>query len=145
MTVVLDTNVMVAALATSGLCHELLHRAIRLRVLATSDALLRELEDTLRDKFDFGPPVAAFLTAFRASVRIVDLPLSSPVCRDPRDDIVLATAVAARADMLATGDQDLLVLKSYQGIPIVTPRALLEALDRPRASRHGSNSSPRGG
>ena len=132
MTVVLDTNVMVAALATSGLCHELLHRAIRLRILATSDALLRELEDTLRDKFEISPPVAAFLTAFRASVRVVHpAPLSSPVCRDPEDDIVLATAVAAGADTLATGDQDLLVLKSYRGIPIVTPRALLEALDRP--------------
>ncbi len=131
MTVVLDTNVMVAALVTTGLCHELLHRTIRLRVLASSDPLLRELEDSLRGKFEVTPATSAFLTAFRASIRVVEpLPLPRRVCRDAADDVVLATAVAARADMLATGDQDLLVLKRYEGIPIVTPRALLEVLDR---------------
>ncbi len=132
MTVVLDTNVLVAALVTTGLCHELLHRTIRLRVLASSEPLLRELEDTLREKFGITPAASAFVAAFRASVRLVDpLPLPKPVCRDAADDVVLATAVAAGADVLATGDRDPLVLKKYQGIPIVTPRALLEALDRP--------------
>jgi putative PIN family toxin of toxin-antitoxin system len=127
--VVLDTNVMVAALATSGLCHELLHRTIRLRVLTTSDALLLELEDTLRDKFGLGPPTAAFLTAFRASVRLVEpLPLPRPVCRDAADDVVLDTAVAAAADLLVTGDQDLLILREYQGVPIVSPREFLRRL-----------------
>jgi putative PIN family toxin of toxin-antitoxin system len=131
VTVVLDTNVIVAALVTTGLCHELLHRTIRLRVLASSEPLLRELEDTLRDKFGITPPASAFLTAFRASIRLVDpVTLPKPVCRDVADDVVLATAVAADADVLATGDQDLLVLKKYQGIPIVTPRVMLETLDR---------------
>ena len=62
----------------------------------------------------------------------VVLDTNQPVCRDAPDDMVLATAVAAGADVLVTGDQDLLVLKKYRGIPIVTPRALLEALDRQR-------------
>lgn len=133
MTVVLDTNVMVAALVATGLCHELLHRTIRLRLLASSEPLLRELESTLRDTFGLTPPVSAFLTAFRASIRVAEpQPLPQPVCRDAADDMVLATAVAAGADVLATGDQNLLVLKKYRGIPIVTPRALLETLDRRR-------------
>jgi putative PIN family toxin of toxin-antitoxin system len=131
VTVVLDTNVMVAALATSGLCHELLHRAIRLRILACSEPMLRELEGTLRDKFGISPPVSAFLAAFRAAIPIVQpRALPAPVCRDPSDDVVLATAVAAGAELLATGDQDLLVLRAYQGISIVTPRELIEILDR---------------
>jgi putative PIN family toxin of toxin-antitoxin system len=131
VTVVLDTNVMVAALATNGLCHEVLHRAIRFRILATSEQLLRELEDTLRDKFGMSPPTAAFLTAFRAATRLVDPePLPTPVCRDRDDDLVLATAMAAGADMVVTGDQDLLVLKAYRRVAIVTPRAFIEALDR---------------
>jgi putative PIN family toxin of toxin-antitoxin system len=132
VTVVLDTNVLVAALATNGLCHELVYRAIRLRILASSEPLLRELEDTLREKFTVSPPVADFLTAFRASVRlVVPAPLPSRVCRDAADDVVLATALAAEADHVVTGDQDLLILKVWQGIPMVTPRTFLEVLDRP--------------
>ena len=48
-------------------------------------------------------------------------PLPTRVCRDPDDDQILATAVAARADCLVTGDTDLLVLDRYAGIPIVRP------------------------
>lgn len=111
MTVVLDTNVIVAALVANGLCRELLHRLIRLRVLATSDELLRGLETTLRDKFVVTPSVKAFLDQLRASVRVVEAhALPTPVCRDASDNVVLGTAVAAGADVIVTGDQDLLVL-----------------------------------
>ncbi len=131
MTVVLDTNVMVAALVANGLCHELLQRTIRLRALATSDVLLSELRATLTRKFTISPPVELFLTSFRDSVRLVEpATLPAPVCRDADDDIVLATAVAADADVIATGDNDLLVLEGYEGIRIVSPRTLLQQLDR---------------
>ncbi len=50
------------------------------------------------------------------------------MCRDADDDAILATAVAARADLLVTGDKDLLVLGSYNGIPIVTPDQCLVRL-----------------
>jgi putative PIN family toxin of toxin-antitoxin system len=131
VTIVLDTNVLVAALVANGLCRELVHRTIRLRVLATSEPLLQELETTLRDKFDVTPAVAAFLDQFRASIQVVEpSPLPAPVCRDPTDDVVLATAVAAAADAIVTGDQDLLVLGSYQDIRIIPPRSFLERLDR---------------
>lgn len=130
MIVVLDTNVMVAALTASGLCHELLLRTIRLRALASSEPLLEELEATLGEKFTISPPVSAFLSALRASVRVVQpAALDGPICRDPDDDVVLATAVASGAKVIATGDHDLLVLKSYRGIAIVSPRALLERLE----------------
>jgi uncharacterized protein len=48
------------------------------------------------------------------------------ICRDPDDDVVLAAAVEGRADMIVTGDADLLVLAEYEGIAIVTARAFLE-------------------
>jgi putative PIN family toxin of toxin-antitoxin system len=131
VTVVLDTNVVIAAIVSNGLCRELVHRTIRQRVLATSEALLRELDATLRDKFAVTPAVAAFIDLFRASIRVVDpKPLPERVCRDTSDDVVLATAVAAAADVIVTGDQDLLVLGSHAGIDIVSPRAFLERLDR---------------
>ena len=130
MTVVLDTNVLVAALVAEGLCREVVHRTVRMRVLATSTDLLEELDTTLARKFRITPATTAFLTALRQQIRLVEpRQLSKPVCRDRDDDVVLATAVAARADVIVTGDQDLLVLGSFEGVAIVSPRQFLERLD----------------
>ena len=54
--------------------------------------------------------------------------LPKRICRDPDGDIVLATAVAGRADLVITGDDDLLVLKTFGGIHIFSPRQVLEIL-----------------
>jgi putative PIN family toxin of toxin-antitoxin system len=130
VTVVLDTNVVIAALVAEGLCREIVHRAVRLRVLASSDGLMDELDHTLRRKFTVTRATAAFLKAFRQQIRIVEpASLPKPVCRDRDDDLVLATAVASGADFIVTGDDDLLVLGSYEGVAIVSPRRFLERLD----------------
>jgi predicted nucleic acid-binding protein len=71
----------------------------------------------------------AFLEQLRLRVRIVEpTPLSSPVSRDADGDAVLATAVAAGAAVIVTGDQDLLVIGRYNGIDIVSPREFLSRL-----------------
>jgi putative PIN family toxin of toxin-antitoxin system len=130
VTVVLDTNVVIAALVAQGLCREVVHRAVRLRVLASSDGLMEELEQTLRRKFIITPATTAFLKAFRQQLHVVEpASLPKPVCRDRDDDLVLATAVAAGADFIVTGDDDLLVFGGYEGIAIVSPRRFLERLD----------------
>ena len=48
--------------------------------------------------------------------------LKDSVCRDPDDDNVLAAAIGGKADLIVSGDDDLLVLRNYQGIPILKPR-----------------------
>ena len=112
MIVVLDTNVVVAGLLTNGLCREVVQRTIRARVLATSVPLLDELGNTLRRKFGVGESGEAFLAALRRAVTLVEpAHLPRKICRDPADDVVLATAAAAQADVIVTGDQDLLVLE----------------------------------
>jgi uncharacterized protein len=127
--VVLDTNVFVAAMVAKGLCHEVVVRSLGSCTVATSQPLLDELEHTLRVKFALGPAGVSFLRQLRLHVRIVEpTPLRSPVSRDADDDVVLATAVAARATVIVTGDQDLLVIDRYNGIDIVSPRAFLSRL-----------------
>jgi uncharacterized protein len=49
-----------------------------------------------------------------------------PDLRDPNDNMILATDLAAGADVIVTGDRDLLVLQEYEGIPIVTAKEFLE-------------------
>ena len=129
MTVVLDTNVIVAALVAKGLCHEVVVRALGSSSVVTSPALLDELEHTLRAKFTLGPAATAFLEQLRLRVRlVVPVPLSAPVSRDTDDDVVLATAVAANATVIVTGDLDLLVLRRFHRIEIVSPRDFLSRL-----------------
>jgi predicted nucleic acid-binding protein len=58
---------------------------------------------------------------------VADLPAGRFVPGDPKDDAIVATAIAAKADFLVTGDRThLLPLKECQGIPIITPRQFLE-------------------
>ncbi|MEZ5289740.1 MAG: putative toxin-antitoxin system toxin component, PIN family [Vicinamibacterales bacterium] len=129
MIVVLDTNVLVAALVAKGLCHEVVVRGLGSCTVVTSRALLDELEQTLRAKFRVGPATQAFLEQLRGRVQLVEpTPLASRVSRDPDDDVVLATAVAADASVIVTGDQDLLVLRRNKGIDIVSPRDFLGRL-----------------
>lgn len=54
------------------------------------------------------------------------------ICRDPKDDIVLACAIAAQADAIISGDKDLQVLKNYQGIPILNAATALQLLPPPQ-------------
>jgi putative PIN family toxin of toxin-antitoxin system len=126
----LDTNVVVAALVAEGLCREVVHRAVRMRILVSSARLMDELEDTLQRKFGVTPAARAFLKAFRQQVSLVE-PVTLPrtICRDPDDDVVLATAIAANAKLIVTGDRDLLVLDAYEGVNIVSHRRFLEWLD----------------
>ena len=129
MIVVLDTNVSVAAMVAKGLCHEVVVRDLGSCTVVTSQQLLDELEHTLRAKFTLGPASIAFLEQLRLRVRMVEpAPLSSPVSRDVDDDVVLATAVAAGAALVVTGDQDLLVIGRHSGVDIVSPRDFLRRL-----------------
>jgi predicted nucleic acid-binding protein len=72
--VLLDTNVIVAALVAGGLCREVVHRAVRLRIIASPPPLLDELEATLQRKFRLTPAASAFLKALRQQIRLVEPP-----------------------------------------------------------------------
>jgi uncharacterized protein len=122
---VLDTDVLLAALLSPGLCRELLRKHLHAHTLVCSPALLREFEEKLRDKVGVEPAALPLFTAYRQRVVMVEpASLSAPVCRDPDDDLVLATALAGQAGAILTGDKDLLVLKRHAGINIRPPPAV---------------------
>ncbi len=130
MRVVCDTNVLVAGIAADGLCRDLAKRRLPQVDLITSPALLEELARTLRRKFDTDPADVPFLKAYRERATVVrPKALPKQVCRDRDDDKVLATAAAGRADVILTGNDDLLVLREYRGIRILSPRQFVEMMD----------------
>lgn len=130
----LDTNVLFAAFTHRGRCAELYEKALATETLVSSDAILGELREKLRTKAKVSDSEASRVRAEVAEdcevVPITALP--EAVCRDPDDDAILATAIAAQADLLVTGDKDLLELETYKGISIVTPAACLARLSQSR-------------
>jgi putative PIN family toxin of toxin-antitoxin system len=121
--IVLDTNVLIAAFIARGVCHELLEHCVLHHSLATSEFILAELREKLIEKFEFTSERAAEVDRLLRSRMEIVVPtsLASPVCRDPDDDYILATAGAASCDCIITGDKDLLVLKQFGNIAIVSP------------------------
>ena len=135
---VLDTNVVVAGLLWNGPPRRLLQAAIDGEVdLFSSAVLLDELAHTLSySKFtkrieSFGTSIAALVAQYTALVSLV-APASVPrvVAHDADDDHVIAAAVAARAELIVTGDRKhLLPVGTHQGIAIVTAREVVDRLD----------------
>lgn len=127
---VCDTNVLIAALVADGLCRDIVKRRLPGCELFTSRTLLDELAEKLREKFGFEPKDLPLLKAYEEAAAILKPHrLPKPACRDPIDDEVLATALAAHADVILTGDNDLLVLKAHEGIRILSPRQFVEWID----------------
>jgi putative PIN family toxin of toxin-antitoxin system len=125
---VIDTNILLSGLLWRGKPHRLIEQ-VRAGALTfvSSPALLAELAEVVaRPKFKTalarsGIDPELMLAQVRLLAEVIDPPpLQEPVSRDADDDVVLALAVAAQADLIITGDQDLLVLGAYAGIPIVS-------------------------
>ena len=138
MRAVIDTNVLLSGLLWRGAPHALIEH-VRAGTLAmvSSPVLLAELAEVIsRAKFD--EILARSNTSRERSLAemrqlaevIVPPPLPQPVCRDPDDDHVLACALAAQADMIVSGDPDLLDLREYQSIRIVATAEALRLVER---------------
>ena len=125
MKLLLDTNVLVAALAARGVCNDLLEHCVRHHVVISSRPLLDELRDVLTGKFhQRAVDVRAAVRLFEETFTLVTPgPLDPPTCRDRDDDIVLASALAGECAAIVTGDQDLLILDPFQGIRVLAPSA----------------------
>lgn len=131
MKIVLDTNVLIAAFATEGHCHRIYEAAMVYHEVFISQFILNELKFNLKKKLHYSPSeievVLNFIQQHAALVKAIPA-LAKGVSRDPDDDNIIALASASKADLIVTGDKDLLVLKQFQGIQIIPPNAFWQAV-----------------
>jgi uncharacterized protein len=130
MKVLLDTNVLASAIATRGLCTDVLREVLTSHELIVSAHLLKELKQVLQRKFG----VPASLTVEFLNLLQQDTIMAKPVdlpdvnIKDKGNLIILASALKADADLLVTGDKELLMLGKVENMEIVSPRAFWEKL-----------------
>lgn len=130
MKVALATNVLVSAVATRGLCADILQATLAGHQLLVGTTVLAELRRVLRRKIRVPAHIIQEMDAFlrRQAVVAEDAPTLALTLRDKSDLSVLAEAVAGGADVLVTGDRDLLDIAGKAPLPILTPRGFWERL-----------------
>lgn len=124
MKIVLDANVFISALATRGICMELLADLHQSHDVVLAACVLREVERVLLTKFRVPPPlVAEKLGWLRSRCSVVgDAVTIGRWSRDADDDLVIAIALEIGATAIVTGDADLLILGIVEGVSMVAPR-----------------------
>ena len=130
MFVLLDSNVWLAALAHDGICRRVVESSAASSTPVVTPFICAEVRDKLLTKFQRTEEQANELVSQLISVSLLrdDVgEISSPL-RDPNDNPILGAAVAYHCELLVTGDDDLLELKSFSGVEIVSVRAFAERL-----------------
>lgn len=132
MKVFTDTNVLVSAFTTRGLCADLLEVILADHQLMTGEIVLNELERVLTKKLNIPQSKVSTTLLFLRKYHVEPIPdkPSDIKVRDEDDRWVLESALRANADILVTGDKDLLVLsKSITRIKIISPRGIWKILE----------------
>jgi putative PIN family toxin of toxin-antitoxin system len=122
--VCLDTNVLVAAVATRGLAADVVRLVLAEHERLVPEVVLLELQRVLATKLKLPKARIAEYVTFLGEHEVIAKParLLDVQVRDRADAGVLASAVAGHADVLVTGDQDLLVLGIHVPVPVLDPR-----------------------
>lgn len=130
MKIVIDTNVLLAGVATHGLCEALLLLCYRDHEVVLSEHILREFAKHYRGKFKAEKDQVDFIVDILRSQSEIVVPakIAHDAFEDADDLPVLGTAVAGKAEGIITGDHALLALERFQGIDILSPRAFYERI-----------------
>ena len=131
MRVVLDTNVIVSAFAARGICSDLYGFCLKECEIVLSQPILQEVQTALIQKLKLPLIKAQLIINFLSDNSHLVIPaiVAAKQCRDKNDLKILGTAMAANAAVIVTGDQDLLVIKSFKGIPILSPRGFWQLIN----------------
>lgn len=127
---VVDTNVFASAIVLPhSIPRQAVNKALDFNVLLFSGHSLDELREVLfRSKFDryvSRETRALFLVQLESVAEVIPVIQIVRECRDPRDDKFLEVALNGRADVIVSGDEDLLRMNPWRGIAIVSPAEYL--------------------
>ncbi len=142
MRVFLDTNVLASAAATRGLCADVLREVFARNELVICEQVLCELDRVLRSKFGLQEELIEDFVGLLRQDTILAVPGPKPSVRlrDKDDMGILAAALAGGAEILVTGDKELLELTRVENLKILSPRQFWEELKtskRPGSRRNG--------
>lgn len=131
MILVLDTNVIVsAALFPDSVPRKAYEKAFKTGNVITSDSTFEEVQEVmLRKKFDKYTSLEdrmTFLLNFSLRTKSIPINIIITDCSDPKDNKFLELAVSGNADYIISGDDDLLQLNPFRGIPVITPQEFLK-------------------
>lgn len=124
MKILFDTNVLISSFLTSGDCYEVIKDAHLKHEIFYTHFLIQEFTSVLRNKFhytdilinNFSSFIQRFFIKGKTSVKMEN------ICRDSKDNQILADALINEINVIITGDNDLLYLKNYRGIEIISPK-----------------------
>lgn len=132
---VLDSTVLVSAfLSKTGISRELLRKAktggfticLSEEILAETERVLLEYT-RIRKRYPYADEAAAkYIQLLRIVCQVItELPKIKAVARDPNDDMIIACGIKAKARYIVTRDKDMLELKEYERISIVSPEVFI--------------------
>ncbi len=139
MKIVIDTNVIIAAFATRGLCNEVFELCLAEHEIFLSAEIIAEVEKGLLEKIKVPENVVKDIIEFLKSksenveIKVETKGIMNEIrlkLRDPKDLIVLSTAELSGAEVILTGDKDLLSLKGFKKIKILAPREFYDLLKK---------------
>ncbi len=139
----LDTNVLISALATRGLCAELYERLLTEHEVVIGEPVVAEVLDIMRHKFRAGDDLLAKVEAELSLLEIIPAQPVAPELpiKDREDPWIIACALAGKVDCFVTGDAELLGLVKVKNMPMLSPRVCWEKLQvyssakQPRVAR----------
>jgi putative PIN family toxin of toxin-antitoxin system len=126
--VVLDSGIWISAMHFGGTPLRALERALAVDQLAYCDEIRTEVIRVLTDKLGWEKTRAttSLRLYLRGALRTMVKGELHGVCRDPNDDMVFECAVTARARVIVSGDKDLLTVKDYRNIRILSARQYVD-------------------
>ena len=124
MKILFDTNVLISAFMASGSCYDVIDNSIHGHELYCTPSIINEFRKVFKDDFHYPEEVINQFIRFIDKFFIKGDAASAidNVCRDADDNQILADALANGIEILITGDKDLLDLKRYKGVKIISPR-----------------------
>ncbi len=124
MKVILDSNVIVSAFATRGLCSSIFELSVLTDTIIISEYILNEVERILKKKIHIPHNIVnQIMNYLKETCEIMSYKeLPKRICRDKDDDNIIALAFSNNINLIITGDKDLLVLKKYKHISIISPK-----------------------